>query len=124
MTVRAPVGCVGLAQENICIGRGVCAINPTKANLEYIFMFLIYFEPLWKNFEQGSTFTAVNSKDVKGLKLRIPKSIEEQTAIAAVLTTADDEITALQGKLALLKDQKKYLLNSLITGQILTPENV
>ena len=51
-------------------------------------------------------------------------SKEEQTAIAQILTTADNEITALGKKKQILEDQKKYLLNNLIIGQIRTPENL
>jgi type I restriction enzyme S subunit len=50
--------------------------------------------------------------------------IKEQNAIANILTTADKEITELEKKLSIIKDQKKYLLNNLITGIIRTPENL
>lgn len=53
----------------------------------------------------------------------VPK-IEEQNAIEKILTTADEEIKSLEKKLTILKDQKKYLLNNLITGQIRTPVNM
>jgi len=49
---------------------------------------------------------------------------KEQKAIAQILTTADQEITTLQKKLSYWQDQKKYLLNNLITGKIRTPENL
>ncbi len=57
------------------------------------------------------------------LTIKLP-DIEEQTAIAQILTTVDEEITALEKKKQILEDQKKYLLNNLITGQIRTPENL
>lgn len=47
--------------------------------------------------------------------------IKEQNAIADILSTADLEIKRLKNKLTLIKDQKKYLLNNLITGTIRTP---
>lgn len=59
----------------------------------------------------------------KLISISVP-SFEEQRAIANVLTIADEEIKALEEKLTILKDQKKYLLNNLITGQIRTPENL
>jgi len=31
LTVRAPVGCIGIAHEKVCIGRGVCSIKAKKA---------------------------------------------------------------------------------------------
>ena len=58
------------------------------------------------------------------LFLSTQKSKEEQEAIAQILTTADDEITELEKKLQIIEDQKKYLLNNLITGTIRTPETL
>lgn len=50
--------------------------------------------------------------------------IKEQNAIEKILTTADKEIAELQKKLNILKEQKRYLLNNLITGTIRTPETL
>lgn len=41
----------------------------------------------------------------------------EQQKIAAVLSTADQEITALQHKLEALKQEKKALMQQLLTGK-------
>lgn len=57
------------------------------------------------------------------MEIKIP-SIKEQTVIVEILTTSDKEITELERKLEIIKDQKKYLLNNLITGVIRTPENL
>ena len=46
----------------------------------------------------------------------------EQRAIAAVLSSADAEIATLERKLAVLREQKRYLLNNLVTGTIRLPE--
>lgn len=43
--------------------------------------------------------------------------LEEQQKIAAVLSTADEEITALQQKLDALKQEKKALMQQLLTGK-------
>ena len=51
-------------------------------------------------------------------------SIKEQNAVADILTTADKEITELENKLSIIKEQKRYLLNNLITGAIRTPTNM
>ncbi|MEI7425942.1 MAG: restriction endonuclease subunit S, partial [Candidatus Moraniibacteriota bacterium] len=47
-------------------------------------------------------------------------AIKEQDAITNIIVTADKEIKSLEKKLSILKDQKKYLLNNLITGTIRT----
>jgi type I restriction enzyme S subunit len=124
MTVRAPVGFIGVAQEDVCIGRGVCAITAKKVDRAYILHHLISLERKWGSFEQGSTFTAVNGSDIRGLLLNLPTSEKEQTAIADILTKADDEIEALEQKKKIIEDQKRFLLNNLITGKIRTPESM
>ncbi len=124
MTVRAPVGSIGIAQEDVCIGRGVCAIAAKDADHNYILHYLIGLEKKWMSFEQGSTFTAVNGSDIRGLKLYLPKTKQEQTAIADILTKAGDEIEVLEKKKQIIEEQKKFLLNNLITGQIRTPQDL
>lgn len=57
------------------------------------------------------------------LTINVP-DIREQNAIEKMLTTADTEIKELEKKLQIIKDQKKYLLNNLITGTIRTPEKL
>ena len=50
------------------------------------------------------------------MKLKLPM-FEEQQKIAAVLSTADQEISALQQKLDALKQEKKALMQQLLTGK-------
>lgn len=50
-------------------------------------------------------------------KIGIPSSIEEQQAIAEALNNADREIETLQKKLGHLKNEKKALMQQLLTGK-------
>lgn len=50
--------------------------------------------------------------------LHIPQNIEEQRAIASVLAFCDKEIYLLKQKLAKLEEQKKGLMQVLLTGKI------
>lgn len=54
----------------------------------------------------------------KKRKVLLPKLIEEQKAIAQVLTTADEEIEILKDKLGQLQAQKKGLMQQLLTGAV------
>ena len=58
----------------------------------------------------------VKPSDFFGLQVFVPEGIE-QNAIAAVLTTADQEIQRLQAKLSCLKQEKKALMQQLLTGK-------
>lgn len=71
----------------------------------------------------GSGVQNLKKETVAEVVLNFPCT-EEQKSIAEILTTADNEITILEKKLILWQDQKKYLLNNLVTGQIRTPENL
>ena len=53
---------------------------------------------------------------LQNFKVLLP-CIEEQQKIAAVLSTADQEISALQQKLDALKQEKKALMQQLLTGK-------
>lgn len=54
---------------------------------------------------------------MKKLKVTLP-SVKEQQAIANILTTADKEINLLEEKLEVLKEQKKGLMQQLLTGKV------
>lgn len=71
----------------------------------------------------GSTVFHLYGSDMARFHLRLPP-IKEQESIIKILTTADKEISKLENKLKILKEQKRYLLNNLITGTIRTPETL
>lgn len=70
----------------------------------------------------GTGSKRLNPKTFFKIKIRCP-SIEEQQKIAAVLSTADEEISALQQKLDALKQEKKALMQQLLTGKRRVPLN-
>jgi len=58
----------------------------------------------------------LSKKDFLKLEVKIP-SVEEQTAIAQVLQAADKEIQVLKTKAEKLREQKKGLMQVLLTGK-------
>ena len=69
----------------------------------------------------GTHMPRADWQAVKNFELLLP-SLDEQRAIAEILSAADAEIEALERKLALFKEQKRFLLNNLVTGAIRLPE--
>jgi type I restriction enzyme S subunit len=118
MTVRAPVGTVGIASENSCIGRGVCSFKVMSVNKSFLFHLLIFKETDWKILEQGSTFTSANSYQIFGFELAIPKDKKKQTRIAKILSDMDTEIEAIEKKLKKYKMLKQGMMQNLLTGKI------
>jgi type I restriction enzyme S subunit len=69
----------------------------------------------------GSNYPAINSTDLGEIEIKLP-IIEEQTAIAQILTAADQEIEALEKRKGLIEQQRRFLLNNMITGKLRLPE--
>ena len=59
----------------------------------------------------------LSASDFFKLPIKLP-SLEEQHAIGDALRTADEELRSLNDKLAALKEQKKALMQKLLTGQV------
>lgn len=112
MTVRAPVGYVVRIEFKACIGRGVCAIRAKKIDSNYLLHYMTFKESEWKKIEQGSTFTAVNSDDVKTFKVSVP-CLKEQQKIADCLSSFDEVIEKQKATLAAWEELKKGLLQQM-----------
>ncbi|GBR46749.1 restriction endonuclease subunit S [Acetobacter pomorum] len=117
LSVRAPVGTVSIAVHHACIGRGISSIRVKKGNSqEFAYQYFLSIEDRWDRLAQGSTFEAVNGDDIKKLTIQLP-SLPEQKAIAAVLSTTDEEIAAIESDLSRLRQEKKALMQQLLTGK-------
>lgn len=66
----------------------------------------------------GATINQITNADFKRFYLLTPSSIEEQTAIANVLSDMDTEISALETKLAKYRKLKTGMMQQLLTGKI------
>jgi len=117
LTVRAPVGAVAIVSEPSCLGRGVCSLKAVDTDQRFLFYTLVFNESAWKVLEQGSTFTSANSAQVASFSVPIAPRIEEQTAIAAVLSDMDAEIDALQQRRDKTQMLKQGMMQELLTGR-------
>ncbi len=117
LTVRAPVGAVGVATQAACLGRGVCGLKPLGSNA-FLFQALIFAEPRWKILEQGSTFTSANSTQVGQFRVQAPIDLDEQEAIATVLSEMDAEIALLERRRDKTKQIKQGMMQQLLTGRV------
>lgn len=115
MSVRAPVGAVGKAICRSCLGRGVCAI---KSNNDFLYHYFVYTENNWGFFSKGSTFDSINSDELYQLSLILSNDINEQQAIAAILSDMDKEITNLEAQRDKYCLLKSGMMQKLLIGQI------
>ena len=72
----------------------------------------------------GSNYPAINKRDVVCLDIPFPPRIQEQRAIAEVLSDMDAEITALEQRRDKARALKQGMMQQLLTGRtrLLTPE--
>lgn len=91
---------------------------------KYLFLFLShYFKNHVESLKQIGAMSYIKLPMLRDFLVRLPDK-DEQIAIANLLTTASAEVEKLEEKLLKLEDQKRYLLNNLITGTIRTPETL
>lgn len=90
ISVRAPVGPTNVAAEQCCIGRGLAAIRPFPNELDrdYLLYFFKHLEPDLSSKGQGSTFSAINKKELYGIQVPI-LPLSEQHRIVDILKRAD-----------------------------------
>ena len=74
------------------------------------------FGHVLQNKSNSTAQAGVYLGELSKIKLNLP-TYEEQQKIASVLTAADKEIELLQAKLAHFKDEKKALMQQLLTGK-------
>lgn len=111
--------------DNGVVSPAYAVFEPKNINSDFL-LFIINTKKF--NYEvlkyaQGGTRRSLKFKSLRKVVLNIP-DIEEQNSIALFLNTFNKELFCLERKRDLLKKQKTYLLNNLVTGRIRTPENL
>lgn len=85
LCVRAPVGVVNVTNREICIGRGLTAINPFSAiDREFLYYYLITLKGYFVEKSTGSTFKAISQNTISAAPIPIPP-LEEQRRIVEKL---------------------------------------
>lgn len=95
-------------------------MNVCEANPKFVFYSTLtkYYQD-WIVSESARTGQpGVNLQQMKKLQIALPPTIEEQTAIANVLSDMDTEISALETKLAKYRALKTGMMQQLLTGKI------
>lgn len=104
--------------KDLIASTGFAVITAKKCSNEYLFQYL-FSSGIEKQFYQllvGSNYPAINSSDVRKLKIPLPP-LPEQKAIAQVLSTADAAIQTTEKLIAQKELRKKWLMRQLLTGK-------
>nr|WP_284046785.1 restriction endonuclease subunit S [Gelidibacter japonicus] len=104
--------------SNLIASTGFAVISTREVINSYLFQYL-FSSAIERQFHQllvGSNYPAINSSDVKKLKIPLPP-LPEQKAIAQVLSTWDTAIQKTEALLAQKELRKKWLMQQLLTGK-------
>ena len=111
MSVRAPVGALNIATEEICIGRGLAAIRvQAEIDKDYLFYALSQISDGLTG-SSGAIFNSINKKQIESIEFLLPP-LAEQKRILAKLDAAFAEID----KTIKIKDYKILNYNDLSSG--------
>jgi type I restriction enzyme S subunit len=120
-TVRPNLQGFSLIRDNIkdlIASTGFAVITAKKCSNEFLYQYL-FSSGISRQFYQllvGSNYPAINSSDVRKLKLLLPP-LPEQKTIAHLLFTWDEAISKTQSLIAQKELQKKWFMHNLLTGK-------
>ncbi|MBR5984710.1 MAG: restriction endonuclease subunit S [Bacteroidales bacterium] len=116
-TSRATIGAKAILTIEATTNQGFQSLVVNNNNsFEFIYYYLDIILNTIKQKASGSTFPEVSADSLRKIIITIP-SIEEQNAIATVLVNVDNEIEIAKEKLLHLQNQKRGLMQVLLTGK-------
>ncbi|MDO0896409.1 restriction endonuclease subunit S [Enterococcus sp. B1E4] len=88
-SVRAPVGDVNIAPTELCIGRGLAALE--SRNNRFLYYLLKFNKFKYESYSSGTVFSSINKKSLETMIVRIPNE-KNQDKIAEILWNLDSKI--------------------------------
>jgi type I restriction enzyme S subunit len=118
LSTGATIGEVGIAKIPLATKQGICGIV-VKDDVSNLFLkyWLIKNKKLILSLAQGSSIKEVRPPTLVKFEIIIPKTKEEQTRIATILSDMDAELSALEQKLEKYKKVKLGMMQELLTGK-------
>lgn len=113
----ASLGECSISTVPVTTSQAILGIRP-KANLnpEFLYYLLTSWKPMVKGLGQQGTQANLNKGIVADFKISLP-AFEEQESIAAVLVEMDNELAALEARLAKTRELKQGMMQELLTGR-------
>nr|WP_276515545.1 restriction endonuclease subunit S [Tissierella carlieri] len=121
MSVRAPVGDINIANEECCIGRGLCSFRSKNSMNSYLLYILLNLKEKFDVFNgEGTVFGSINQKDLKGIKIIMPNdSIVKY--FNDIATSLDKKYLYLEMESRKLTNLRDTLLPKLMSGELRVP---
>ena len=85
LCVRAPVGEVNLVNREVCIGRGLCAIEPLgNISIDFCFFWLILLKDYFNENSTGSTFSSISGEIIRNAFIPLPPLAEQYRIVQQI----------------------------------------
>lgn len=118
MTVRAPVGNLFTTNNSVCLGRGLAGIKANNdVSQDYLNYYLQFAKNQFSTVSQGSTFTAINSGDLKGIEVALP-SYQNQKYFSRILSVIDQSIAKTDQIIQKIEALRKGLIKEFLSQGI------
>ncbi|WP_100956209.1 restriction endonuclease subunit S [Helicobacter pylori] len=123
MSICATIGKPIITKIDTCIHDGFVVFENLKIDLNYLYYFLCYIEKEWLESGQQGSQVNLNVDLIKNKEVFYPKDLNEQIAIADILSGLDNYLHALDS-LILKKESVKKALRIKMLNQILASDGV
>lgn len=110
-------GFIAIQKTPFWCGGHCYAVVKTELDNAFMFQLLKFNELKIMGLRVGSGLPNIQKKSLELFTVTYPAIHAEQQKIASILSAADAEISTLERKLACLKDEKKALMQQLLTGK-------
>ncbi len=118
MSMCATIGKPIITKIDTCIHDGFVVFENPKIDLNYLYYFLCYIEKEWLESGQQGSQVNLNVDLIKNKEVFCPKDLNEQIAIANILSDLDHEIISLKNKKRQFDNIKKALNHDLMSAKI------
>lgn len=116
MSICATVGRPVITKIDACIHDGFVVLEDLKANQSFLYYVLKAIEPDWSKQGQTGSQMNLNTGLITGTPIKLPP-LDEQIAIAAVLSDMDAELFALEARRDKTRNLKQAMMQELLTGR-------
>ena len=114
ISVRAPVGHTNRADQPLAIGRGLAAVGFLHVSPDFGWHAVNRAKKALQRLAQGSTFGAINGKELRQLTFPLPP-LHEQQAIATTLNVIDEAIGRAENIISVTENLLDALRQELLT---------
>ncbi|MCK2084406.1 hypothetical protein HB860_10725 [Aeromonas sp. 3925] len=126
-TMEAPLGNVALIpnEDKYILSQRTILLQLERSKFLPTFIIQVFLSDMFQSYisesATGSTAQGIKRATFEKMFVAVPSCLEEQTAIATILSDMESELTTLEQKLAKARDVKQGMMQQLLTGRIRLP---